>query len=47
MERERVAQLVRQNDDASRRELFAIFYRRTSTAVFPILRHRESAEHIT
>lgn len=47
MERERVAQLVRQNDDASRRELFEIFYRRTYAAVFAILRHRESAEDIT
>jgi RNA polymerase sigma-70 factor (ECF subfamily) len=47
LERERVAQLVRQNDDASRRELFEIFYRRTYAAVFAILRHRESAEDIT
>lgn len=47
MERERVVQLVRQNDDASRRELFEIFYRRTYAAVFAILRHRESAEDIT
>jgi RNA polymerase sigma-70 factor (ECF subfamily) len=47
LERERVVQLVRQNDDASRRELFEIFYRRTYAAVFAILRHRESAEDIT
>lgn len=47
MERERVAQLVSQNDDASRRELFEIFYRRTYAAVFALLRHRESAEDIT
>lgn len=47
MERERVVQLVRQNDDASRRELFEIFYRRTYAAVFAILRHREIAEDIT
>ncbi len=47
MEREHVAQLVGQNDDASRRELFEIFYRRTYAVVFAILRHRESAEDIT
>lgn len=47
MERERVAQLAGQNDDASRRELFEIFYRRTYAVVYAILRHRESAEDIT
>jgi len=47
LERERVAQLAGQNDDASRRELFEIFYRRTYAVVYAILRHRESAEDIT
>lgn len=47
MEREHVARLVEQNDDASRRELFELFYRRTYAAVYAILRHRENAEDIT
>lgn len=47
MDRERVAELAGQNDDASRRELFDLFYRCTYAAVYAILRHRESAEDIT
>lgn len=47
MDRERVAELAGRNDDASRRELFDIFYRRTYAAAYAILRHRESAEDIT
>jgi len=47
LDRVRVAQLVRKNDNASRRELFEIFYRPTYAAVFALLRHRESAEDIT
>ncbi len=47
MDRERVAELAGRSDDASRRELFDLFYRRTYAAAYAILRHRESAEDIT
>ncbi|MBW6463477.1 MAG: RNA polymerase sigma factor [Dethiobacteria bacterium] len=47
MEPDRILQLIRQNDNDSRRELFEAFYRRTYAVVFSILRHRESAEDIT
>jgi len=44
---EKVALLVRKNDEAAQRELFEAFYRRTFAVVFSILRRRESAEDIT
>ncbi len=47
MEPDKVLQLVRQNDNQSRKELFEAFYRRTYAVVFNILRQRESAEDIT
>lgn len=39
--------MAEQNDDASRKELFKIFYGRTYAAVYAILRHRENSEDIT
>lgn len=47
MDPEKVALLVRKNDEAAQRELFEAFYRRTFAVVFSILRRRESAEDIT
>ncbi|MDW7740050.1 MAG: RNA polymerase sigma factor [Bacillota bacterium] len=47
MEPERVLDLVRLNDNDSRRELFEAYYKRTYALVYNILRRRESAEDIT
>lgn len=47
MEPERVAQLVRQNDNDSRQALFEAYYRRTYAVAYNILRRRENAEDIT
>jgi len=47
LEPDKVFQLVRQNDNQARKELFETFYRRTYAVVFNILRQRESAEDIT
>lgn len=47
MEPDRVRELVRQNDNDARRELFEAYYRRTFAVVYNILRRRENAEDIT
>ena len=47
MEPEQVAELVKQNDNESRRILFETYYKRTYAVVFNILRRRENAEDIT
>ncbi len=47
MDKERVLQLVEQNDEEARRALFEEYYRRTYAVVFSILRNRESSEDIT
>ena len=47
MEPDRVRELVRQNDNDARRELFETYYRRTFAVVYNILRRRENAEDIT
>jgi len=47
LEPEKTAQLVRQNDNDSRQELFEAFYKRTFAVAYNILRRRENAEDIT
>lgn len=47
MEPEKIAQLVRQNNNDSRRALFEAYYKRTFAVAFNILRRRENAEDIT
>jgi RNA polymerase sigma factor (sigma-70 family) len=47
LEPDRVRELVRQNDNDARRELFEAYYRRTFAVVYNILRRRENAEDIT
>lgn len=47
MEPEKIAQLVRQNDNDSQRALFEAYYKRTFAVVYNILRRRENAEDIT
>ncbi len=47
MEPEKIAQLVRQNDNDSRRALFEAYYKRTLAVTYNILRRRENAEDIT
>jgi RNA polymerase sigma-70 factor, ECF subfamily len=47
LEPDRVRELVRQNDNDARRELFEAYYRRTFAIVYNILRRRENAEDIT
>lgn len=47
MEPEKIAQLVNQNDNESRRALFEAYYKRTFAVVYNILRRRENAEDIT
>ena len=47
MEPEKIAQLVRQNDNDSRRALFELYYKRTFAVAYNILRRRENAEDIT
>ena len=47
MEPERVAQLVRKNDNDSRQELFTAYYRRTYAVAYNMLRRHENAEDIT
>ncbi len=47
MEPQKVLDLVKLNNNDSRRELFENYYRRTYAVVFNILRSRENAEDIT
>jgi len=47
MEPDKIAQLVTQNDNDSRRALFEAYYKRTFAVVYNILRRRENAEDIT
>ncbi|HSW35266.1 MAG TPA: RNA polymerase sigma factor [Candidatus Limnocylindrales bacterium] len=47
MEPEQVMQLVKQNDNDSRRVLFETFYKHTFAVVYNILRSRENTEDIT
>jgi RNA polymerase sigma-70 factor, ECF subfamily len=47
LEPNQAAQLVRQNDNDSRRALFEAYYKRTYAVVYQILRRRENAEDIT
>lgn len=47
MEPERVARLVKQNDNDAYRALFEAYYKRTYAVAYNILRHREVAEDIT
>ncbi len=47
LEPEKVAELVRQGDNDSRRALFEAYYRRTFAVAYNILRRRENAEDIT
>jgi len=47
LEPEKISQLVKQNDNDSRRELFELYYKRTFAVAYNILRRRESAEDIT
>jgi len=47
LEPEKIAQLVSQNDNDSRRVLFEAYYKRTFAVAYNILRRRENAEDIT
>lgn len=47
MDRKRLIELVRLNDQEAQHELFLAFYRRTFGTAYQILRSRETAEDIT